>query len=110
VFNFHTGQSVRKYFNNENLAIYGILFSVFPDAMEKSTIAAVQKVLPLGGRLRLTDVRTRLGRVQRSSGAERRSRGERRGGKESEERAGEEDEEVDLRDVLNKKKEKPSER
>jgi hypothetical protein len=76
--------------------------------MEKSTIAAVQKVLPLGGRLRLTDVRTRLGRVQRSSGVERRSRGERRGGKGSEER--EEDEEVDLRDVLNKKKEKPSER
>lgn len=76
--------------------------------MEKSTIAAVQKVLPLGGRLRLTDVRARIGRVQRSSGSERRSRGERRGGRESEEE--EEDEEVDLRDVLNRKKEKPSER
>ena len=78
--------------------------------MEKSTIAAVQKVLPLGGRLRLTDVRARIGRVQRSLGAERRSRGERRGGRESEEGEGEEDEEVDLRDVLNRKKEKPSER
>ena len=54
-------------------------------------------------------MRTRIGRVQRSSGAERRDRGGRaeRRGRESEV---EEEEEVDLRDVLNKKKEKSSER
>ena len=89
----------------------GILFSIFSDAIEKSTIAAIQKVLPLGGRLKLTDVRTRIGRVQRSSGAERKGRGGRteRRGRENE-GEGEEEEEVDLRDVLNKKKEKSSER
>ena len=55
-----------------------------------------------------TDIRmSRIGRVQRSSRVERRSRGgrtERRG------RESEGEEEVDLRDVLNKKKEKSSER
>ena len=85
-----------------------IFKSVSTDAIEKSTIAAVQKILPLGGRLRLTDVRSRIGRVQRSSPTvERSSRGERRG-KQSEGEEGEEA--VDLRDVLNRKKEKGSER
>ena len=82
-----------------------MIISMFTDAIEKSTIAAVQKVLPLRGRLRLTDARARIGRVQRSSsGAEQRRRRE----KGSEGEGGEE--EVDLRDVLNRKKEKSSER
>ena len=72
--------------------------------MEKSTIAAVQKVLPLGGRLKLTDVRSRLGRVQRSLTATGIGGGGRAEGRESEE------EESDLRDLLNKKKEKNNER
>ena len=81
-----------------------MIISMFTDAIEKSTIAAVQKVLPLRGRLRLTDARARIGRVQRSSsGAEQRRRE-----KGSEGEGGEE--EVDLRDVLNRKKEKSSER
>lgn len=77
--------------------------------MEKSTIAAVKKVLPLGGRLKLAGVRTSKNRKVKRSPVTERSR---QGGdkEEKEEKDEDEEKEIDLREIINKKNKKNSER
>ena len=59
------------------------IVSLCTDAMERSTLAAVQKVLPLGKRLRLSDVRS-----SKNSKVKRLSAMARLGERKEEERGG----------------------
>ena len=89
------------------------VFSCCLDAIEKTTLAAVKKVLPLDRRLRLTDSRTtKNNKVKRLSAIARlgeRKEEEEKGG-DGEERSEESETEVDLREIINKKSKKNIER
>lgn len=83
------------------------------DKIEQSTIAAVKKILPLSGRVRLAGVRTsKSSKVQRSpvAGKTRESGEEGEGEGEGEEQEKKDEEEIDLREIINRKSKKNSER